>query len=91
MIAESTAHAAKSYLEGAGYSPEFHVYDMGHEISGEVIRDLVAWDDSRPAAAGRLFGLRAHSRGHGIRVSPGPRGGRSVPRRFSWPSPSPPP
>ena len=43
MIAESTAHAARGYLEGAGYSPEFHVYDMGHEISGEVIRDLVAW------------------------------------------------
>lgn len=43
MIAESTAHAAKDYLEKAGYSPEFHVYDMGHEISGEVIRDLVAW------------------------------------------------
>jgi phospholipase/carboxylesterase len=43
MIAESTAHTAKDYLEKAGYSPEFHVYDMGHEISGEVIRDLVAW------------------------------------------------
>ena len=43
MIAETTAHAAKGYLENAGYCPEFHVYDMGHEISGEVIRDLVAW------------------------------------------------
>jgi predicted esterase len=43
MIAESTAHAAREYLKNAGYSPEFHVYDMGHEISGEVIRDLVAW------------------------------------------------
>jgi phospholipase/carboxylesterase len=43
MIAESTAHAARDYLENAGYSPSFHVYDMGHEISGEVIRDLVGW------------------------------------------------
>ena len=43
MIAESTAHAAKVYLENAGYTPEFHVYDIGHEISGEVIRDLVEW------------------------------------------------
>jgi phospholipase/carboxylesterase len=43
MIAESTAHAAKEYLEGAGYKPEFHVYDMGHEISGEVLADLVPW------------------------------------------------
>ena len=43
MIEESTAHAAKDYLEGAGYSPEFHVYNMGHEISGEVLADLVPW------------------------------------------------
>ena len=43
MIAESTAHAAKDYLEGAGYSPEFHVYNMGHEISGEVLAALVPW------------------------------------------------
>ena len=43
MIAESTAHSAKTYLENAGYAPEFHIYDIGHEISGEVIRDLTAW------------------------------------------------
>ena len=43
MIAETTAYAAKDYLEGAGYSPEFHVYDMGHEISGELLGDLVPW------------------------------------------------
>ncbi len=46
MIAESTAHAAKDYLEGAGYSPEFHVYNMGHEISGELLGDLVPWIES---------------------------------------------
>jgi phospholipase/carboxylesterase len=43
MIAESTAYAAKDYLEAAGYSPVFHVYDMGHEISGELLGDLVPW------------------------------------------------
>ncbi len=43
MIAESTAYAAKDYLEGAGYSPEFHVYDMGHEISDDLLSDLVPW------------------------------------------------
>ena len=43
VIAESTAYAAKNYLEGAGYSPEFHIYNMGHEISGEVLADLVPW------------------------------------------------
>ena len=46
MIAESTAYAAKDYLEAAGYSPVFHVYDMGHEISGELLGDLVPWIES---------------------------------------------
>ena len=63
MIAESTAHAAKDYLENAGYSPEFHVYDMGHEISGEVIRDLVAWMNKRAAAAGDALTLTLSQRG----------------------------
>lgn len=43
LIPESTAHQAKAYLEAAGYAPEFHLYDMGHEISGELLRDLVPW------------------------------------------------
>ena len=43
MVSEETAHSAKSFLEGNGYSPEFHIYDMGHEISPEVLNDLVLW------------------------------------------------
>ena len=43
MVSEDTAHSAKSFLESNGYSPDFHLYDMGHEISGEVMRDLVPW------------------------------------------------
>ncbi len=43
MISEDTAHSAKSFLESNGYSPEFHIYDMGHEISGDVLNDLVPW------------------------------------------------
>ena len=43
MVSEETAHAAKSFLEEHGYSPEFHIYDMGHEISGDVLNDLVLW------------------------------------------------
>ena len=43
MVPESTGQAAKTFLEGAGYKPEFHVYNMGHEISAEVLRDLVPW------------------------------------------------
>ncbi|MCH9018683.1 MAG: hypothetical protein IIB89_13100, partial [Chloroflexi bacterium] len=26
-----------------GYRPEFHIYDMGHGISPEVLNDLVLW------------------------------------------------
>ncbi|PKB78297.1 MAG: hypothetical protein BZY88_19195 [SAR202 cluster bacterium Io17-Chloro-G9] len=37
------AQAAKEFLEGAGYSPEYHEYEMAHEISGGVIDDLVPW------------------------------------------------
>ncbi|MBM10600.1 MAG: hypothetical protein CL759_00775 [Chloroflexi bacterium] len=43
MVTEDTAHSAKSFLEGNGYSPEFHIYEMAHEISGDVLNDLVPW------------------------------------------------
>ncbi len=43
MISEDTAHSAKSFLENNGYIPDFHIYDMGHEISGEELSDLVPW------------------------------------------------
>lgn len=43
MVSEDTAHSAKSFLEGHGYSPEFHIYEMGHEISGDVLNDLIPW------------------------------------------------
>ena len=43
MISEDTAHSAKSFLEDNGYNPEFHIYDMGHEISPDVLNDLVLW------------------------------------------------
>ena len=42
-IAIDRAEAAREFLEGAGYAPEYHEYEMGHEISGEVIDDLVPW------------------------------------------------
>lgn len=43
LIPTETAQNAKAFLEGAGYSPEYHEYAMAHEISGEVLRDLVPW------------------------------------------------
>ena len=43
MVSDETAHSAKSFLESHGYSPDFHIYEMGHEISGDVLNDLVPW------------------------------------------------
>ncbi len=43
LIPTETAQDAKAFLEGAGYRPEYHEYAMAHEISGEVLRDLVPW------------------------------------------------
>ena len=43
MIGSDRAHAAREFLEEAGYPLEFHEYSMGHEINEEVLRDLVPW------------------------------------------------
>ena len=43
QISEDTAHSAKSFLESHGYSPDFHIYDMGHEINPDVLNDLASW------------------------------------------------
>jgi|TARA_B100000809_G_scaffold235461_1_gene253681 phospholipase/carboxylesterase len=43
MVTDDTAQSAKSFLESNGYSPDFHTYDMAHEISGEELSDLVPW------------------------------------------------
>ena len=43
MIAADRAQAARRFLEGAGYQPDYHEYDMGHEISVDVLNDLIPW------------------------------------------------
>ena len=43
MIALDRAQAAKSFLESSGYSPEYHEYEMAHEISADVLSDLAPW------------------------------------------------
>ena len=43
MVSDETAQSAKSFLESNGYSPDFHIYDMAHEISSEELADLVPW------------------------------------------------
>ena len=43
MIAAERAHAARDFLQGAGYPLQFHEFAMGHEISQDVLRDLIPW------------------------------------------------
>ena len=43
MVPMDRAHAALTFLRGAGYAPEYHEYNIGHEISMEVLSDLVTW------------------------------------------------
>ena len=43
MVSDETAQSAKSFLESNGYSPDFHIYNMAHEISSEELADLVPW------------------------------------------------
>ena len=43
LIPAETARNARRFLEDAGYAPECHEYAMAHEISQDVLRDLVPW------------------------------------------------
>ena len=43
MVTDDTAQSAKAFLESNGYSPDFHIYNMAHEISGEELSDLAPW------------------------------------------------
>ena len=43
MVSADSAARARRFLESAGYSPERREYDMAHEITAEVIADLVPW------------------------------------------------
>jgi len=43
LIPLERAWATRQFLEGAGYRPEYREYAMGHEISQEVLDDLVPW------------------------------------------------
>jgi predicted esterase len=43
MISIEDAAESRSFLEAEGYSPQYKEYPMGHEISQEVLDDLVPW------------------------------------------------
>ncbi|HEY7270179.1 MAG TPA: alpha/beta fold hydrolase, partial [Dehalococcoidia bacterium] len=43
MVTVQRGQETLTFLEGAGYKPEYHEYEMAHEISEEVIYDLKPW------------------------------------------------
>jgi phospholipase/carboxylesterase len=42
-IPVDAGRGAKAFLDEAGYDAVYHEYDMGHEITAAVLRDLVPW------------------------------------------------
>jgi phospholipase/carboxylesterase len=43
MIDLERGQATRDFLTAAGYNPDYHEYAMGHEITMNVVRDLVPW------------------------------------------------
>ena len=43
MIPLEEGKQARQFLEAQGYAPEYREYEMGHEITQDVLADLVAW------------------------------------------------
>ncbi len=43
MISIEDGQGSRDFLEAEGYSPEYREYAMGHEISQEVLSDVVPW------------------------------------------------
>lgn len=43
LIPIETALIARRLLAAAGYSPDYHEYNMAHEISREVLNDIASW------------------------------------------------
>ena len=43
LVSTASGESACRFLEDAGYHPDYHAYDMGHEINADVLNDLVPW------------------------------------------------
>ena len=43
VLAIEHGRETRDFLVNAGYSPAYNEYDMAHEISHSVVRDLVSW------------------------------------------------
>ena len=53
VVPLESAQRAKEFLEGEGYQPRYKEYPMKHEISQDVLDDLIPWmKDVLPPAKG---------------------------------------
>lgn len=43
VAAPDGARRTREFLEAENYQLSYHEYDMGHEITGETLRDLASW------------------------------------------------
>ena len=43
MISVQDARESRDFLEAQGYTPEYREYDMGHQITEDVLADVVPW------------------------------------------------
>ena len=43
VVSIDLGRETRAFLEGAGYAPEYHEYDMPHAVTPEVLRDLLPW------------------------------------------------
>ena len=43
MISVDQGRESRDFLIGEGYDPEYHEYDMAHEVTQDVLDDLVPW------------------------------------------------
>ena len=43
MVSMDSARNTRKFLEDEGYHPDYHEYDMGHEIPLPVLQDLIPW------------------------------------------------
>lgn len=43
VVAPDGARRTREFLEAENYQLSYHEYDMGHEITGETLRDLATW------------------------------------------------
>lgn len=52
IVPMEQGRGTREYLESEGYAPEYHEYEMGHQITQAVVEDLTRWLYTVTRAAG---------------------------------------